>query len=153
MWFFELRARLQDLDRVRRSPYRPAASRNAVMKRPERRTHSITSYSRLKSFLHQGRQPEKNHASIDRRHGFVRGWNVTSASAYDGAQLRNVLDKNNTGSTVWADTAYRSKKNEAWLEKHGYFSDIHHKKPKGRPMSEAMARANGRRSEQLIVAC
>ena len=31
----------------------------------------------------------KNHASIDRRHGFIRGWNVTGASAYDGAQLRN----------------------------------------------------------------
>lgn len=89
----------------------------------------------------------KNHAAIDRRHGFIRGWNVTGASAYDGAQLRNVLDKNNTGSTVWADTAYRSKKNEAWLEKHGYRSDIHQKKPKGRPMSEAMARANGRRSK------
>lgn len=88
----------------------------------------------------------KNHAAIDRRHGFIRGWNVTSASAYDGAQLRNVLDKNNTGSTVWADTAYRSKKNEAWLEKNGYVCDIHHKKPKGRPMSEATTRANGRRS-------
>lgn len=89
----------------------------------------------------------KNHAAIDRRHGFIRGWNVTSASAYDGAQLRNVLDKTNTGSTVWADTAYRSKKNEAWLEKNGYFSDIHYKKPKGRPMSEATSRANGRRSK------
>lgn len=66
----------------------------------------------------------KNHASIDRRHGFIRGWNVTSASAYDAAQLRNVLDRGNTGSTVWADTAYRSKKNEAWLEKNGYVSDI-----------------------------
>jgi IS5 family transposase len=89
----------------------------------------------------------KNHASIDRRHGFIRGWAVTGASAYDGAQLRNVLDKSNTGSTVWADTAYRSKKNEAWLQKNGYVSDIHHKKPKGRPMSEAMSRANGRRSK------
>ena len=27
----------------------------------------------------------------------------------------------------------------------GYVSDIHHKKPKGRPMSEAPSRANGRR--------
>src|SRR5690606_12145284 len=88
----------------------------------------------------------KNHASIDRRQGFVRGWNVTSASAYDGAQLRNVLNRGNTGSTVWADTAYRSKTNEAWLEKNGYVSDIHHKMPKGRPMSEATSRANGRRS-------
>ncbi|MER8570212.1 transposase [Mesorhizobium sp. M0924] len=47
---------------------------------------------------------------------------------------------------VWADTAYHSKKNEAWLEKNGYVSDIHRKKPKGRPMSEATSRANGRRS-------
>ena len=89
----------------------------------------------------------KNHAAIDQRHGFIRGWSVTSAAAYDGAQLRNVLDRENTGSKVWADTAYRSKKNEAWLDKHGYVSDIHHKKPKGKPMSEAMSRSNGRRSK------
>lgn len=80
----------------------------------------------------------KNHASIDRRHGFIRGWNVTSASAYDGAQLRNVLTRGNT---------YRSKTNDEWLEKNGYVSDIHQKKPKGRPMSEATSRANGRRSK------
>ena len=89
----------------------------------------------------------KNHASIDQRHGFIRGWTVTHAAAYDGAQLRNVVRRPNTGSTVWADTAYRSKKNEAWLEKNGFISDIHHKKPKGRPMSEATVRANGRRSK------
>ena len=35
----------------------------------------------------------KNHAGIDRSHGFIRGWKVTSAAAYDGAQLRNVLDQ------------------------------------------------------------
>ena len=33
------------------------------------------------------------------------------------------------------DTAYRSKTNEAWLEKNGYRSDFHRKKPKGRPMA------------------
>ena len=33
------------------------------------------------------------------------------------------------------------------MEKNGYFSDIHHKKPKGRSMSERTARANGRRSK------
>ena len=88
----------------------------------------------------------KNHASIDRHHGFIRGWSVTHAAAYDGAQLKSVI-RPNTGSKVWADTAYRSKKNEAWLSKHGYVSDIHHKKPKGRPMSVRMSRANGRRSK------
>ena len=38
-------------------------------------------------------------------------------------------------------------KNEAWLQKNGYVSDIHHRKPKGRSMSERTARANGRRSK------
>jgi IS5 family transposase len=52
-----------------------------------------------------------------------------------------------TGSKVWADTAYRSKKNEAWLSKHGYVSEIHRKKPQGRPMSVRISRANGRRSK------
>jgi len=88
----------------------------------------------------------KNHAAIDRRHGFIRGWSVTSAAAWDGAQLRDVLGRGNTGSKVWADTAYRSKTNEAWLDRNGYVSDIHRKKPKGRPMSQRAARANGRRS-------
>ena len=58
----------------------------------------------------------KNHAGIDRAHGFIRGWTVTSASAHDGAQLRNVVAKDNTASTVWADSAYRSKTNEEWPE-------------------------------------
>ena len=74
-------------------------------------------------------------------------WTVTSASAHDGAQLRNVVAKNNTASTVWADSAYRSKTNEEWLEKNGLTSNIHQRKPKGKPMPEAMSRANGRRSK------
>lgn len=79
----------------------------------------------------------KNHASIDQRHGFIRGWTVTNAAAYDGSQLRNVVKRPNTGSKVWADTAYRSRKNEAGLDKKGFISDIHQKKPTGRPLSEA----------------
>lgn len=89
----------------------------------------------------------KNHAGIDRTHGFIRGWTVTNASAHDGAQLRNVVAKDNTASTVWADSAYRSKTNEEWLEKNGLTSHIHQRKPKGKPMPEAMSRANGRRSK------
>jgi IS5 family transposase len=86
----------------------------------------------------------KNHASIDRRHGFIRGWNVTSASAYDGAQLHsNVLNRGNTGTTVWADTAYRSKTNEEWLEKNGYVSDIHHPSANRAPGTPLLASEAG----------
>jgi transposase, IS5 family len=47
----------------------------------------------------------KNHVGIDRAHGLIRTWTATDASRHDGAQLPNLVDKNNTASDVWADTA------------------------------------------------
>ncbi len=89
----------------------------------------------------------KGHISIDREHGLIRKWKASDASRYDGAQLPDLMDKTNTASGVWADTGYRSKKNEKWLGKNGYVSHIHTKKPKGRPMSERATKANGKRSK------
>jgi hypothetical protein len=51
----------------------------------------------------------QNHVSIDRRFGFIRRWAATDAAAYEGRRLRQgLLNKSNTASGVWADTAYRS---------------------------------------------
>ena len=47
----------------------------------------------------------KNHVSIDRRHGLIRKWTASDAAAFDGARLADLLDKENTASDVWADTA------------------------------------------------
>ena len=57
----------------------------------------------------------KNHIGIDRAHGLIRTWTVTDASRHDGAQLPNSHRHANTASDVWADTAYRSAKNEKHL--------------------------------------
>ncbi len=89
----------------------------------------------------------KNHLGIDHRHGLIRTWAVTDAARYDGALLPVLLDKTNTASDVWADTAYRSQANEAHLADHGLRSRIHRKKPKGKPMPAHIARANGRKSK------
>jgi transposase, IS5 family len=89
----------------------------------------------------------KNHVSIDRHHGLIRKWTASNAAAFDGARLIDVLDKGNTANAVWADTAYRSQKNEEMLAKRGFVSRIHRKKPKGRPMPERMRIANGRKSK------
>jgi transposase, IS5 family len=88
----------------------------------------------------------KSHIGIDRAHGLIRTWDASAANAHDGARLPAVLGKNNTGSGVWADTAYRSKKNEAFLAKGMFTSHIHQKKPPRRPMPERIARANAKRS-------
>jgi IS5 family transposase len=90
----------------------------------------------------------KSHICIDRRHGIIRRGKTTDAAAHDGARLREgLIDTANTASGVWADTAYRSAANEAFLEKAGKASHIHHKKPRGRPMSSPVARANARKSK------
>ena len=85
----------------------------------------------------------QSHVSIDSRFGFIRRWAATDAAAYEGRRLRQgLLDKSNTASGVWADTAYRSAANETFLNKNGFVSHIHRKKPKGRAMSDTMRRAN-----------
>lgn len=90
----------------------------------------------------------KAHTSIDRRFGFIRRWDVTDASRHDGRMLRRgLLDKTNTGANVWADCAYRSKANEAFMDKHGFRSQVHRRKPKGRPMAANICRGNNARSK------
>ena len=89
----------------------------------------------------------KTHVSIDRKHGFVRRFTVTSAAAHDGAQLANVLDPANTASEVWADTAYLSKANEAYLARHGRRSKIHFRRQPGRDLTPSQRKANRARSK------
>ena len=89
----------------------------------------------------------KDHISIDKGHGFIREWEVTDASRYDGYELENLIDPDNTASDIWADTAYGSKANRKMLEKRGLKADIHTRKPKGKPMSERATKANSRRSK------
>jgi hypothetical protein len=68
----------------------------------------------------------KNHIGIDRAHGLIRTWDASAANAHDGARLPDLISKENTASGVWADTAYRSKKNEAFLARGMFTSNIHH---------------------------
>ena len=89
----------------------------------------------------------KNHVSIDRGFGLIRKWTATHAAAHDGARLEDVLDRTNTASDVWADTAYRSAKNEAMMARRGFISRIHRRKPQGRPMPERIRIANARKSK------
>lgn len=89
----------------------------------------------------------KSHVAIDRRFGFIRTFAVTDAARHEGTLLRELVTANNTAAAVWADTAYRSKANEAWLTAKGHVSRIHRKKPRGQPMSERMRRANAAKSK------
>lgn len=88
----------------------------------------------------------KSHIGADRHHRFIRKWAVTDAARFDGRELGGLLDPSNTASSVWADTAYRSAKNERRIAKAGLVSKVHFRKPPGKPMPEPKRRANAARS-------
>ncbi len=100
----------------------------------------------------------KSHIAIDRRYGFIREAAVTSASAADGRMLRHPATTDNTSSEVWAGepgsatgsnepaNTCRSQTNEKWLAAKMLTSRIHRRKPMGKPMPEATARANAKKS-------
>lgn len=88
----------------------------------------------------------KSHIAIDRRFGFIRNGAVTSASHPDGRMLPKLLTSENTSSEVWADSAYRSQKNEKWLDDKMMTSRIHRRKPNGKAMPVNIARGNAVKS-------
>lgn len=88
----------------------------------------------------------KSHISTDRRHGFIRRWSVSDAARHDGRELPTLLDRTNTAAPVWADTAYRSKKNERRIAAAGLVSKVHFRRAPGKPLPAAHQRANAARS-------
>ena len=79
--------------------------------------------------------------------GRARRGSPSAANADDGARLPDLISKHNTGSGVWADTAYRSKKNEASLAAGLFKSHIHQRRKPRRALPERIAKANTRRSK------
>ena len=107
----------------------------------------------------------KSHISIDRKFRLIRKWKTTDAAASNSARLREgLLDNTNTASSVWAepfrlpsmrsidgimaegDTAYRSKANEDFMEKQGFVSKVHRKKPHLKPMPRHIQKSNAGKS-------
>jgi hypothetical protein len=73
---------------------------------------------------------------IDRKHGLLLRYRVTHAAAHDKAA---VLDRDNTASGVWADTAYRSAANLALFERRDLRPQFRRKKPRGKKMRRHIA--------------
>ena len=89
----------------------------------------------------------KSHLNIDRRHGLIRGWTVTDAAAHDSRRLPALLDRENTASPVWADTAYRTRRNLETLQRRGLRERIQFRRPPRRRLSGPRARANAARAK------
>ena len=88
----------------------------------------------------------KNHVSVDRRHKLVRRYGVTAAAVHDSQLLGVLLDRGNTCSKVWADSAYRSGDAERRLKENGFITQVHRRGKRGKPLSKYQGQARARRS-------
>ncbi len=67
----------------------------------------------------------KNHINADEKTKFITKYSVTSASSHDSTEIKNIVDK--TDNRLHADSAYRSKKIEEYLESINCQSYVHEK--------------------------
>jgi transposase, IS5 family len=89
----------------------------------------------------------KNHINIDVRYGFVRKHSVSDASVHDSQQFCDVLDGENEGDQIWADSAYRSEALEAGLAELDYISQIHERGYRNHPLDEQHKETNRGKSK------
>lgn len=90
----------------------------------------------------------KLHANTDRRWGFIRRIEVTTASVNDTAVFEAILDDTNTGKDVYADRGYAKHARETELHVRGYRAHIQRKGTATQSISETQQRRNRRIAKQ-----
>lgn len=89
----------------------------------------------------------KNHVNVDRKHKLVRRYHVSDAALHDSQAVDQLLMQGNTGSGVWADSAYRSEETEAALQARKFKSHIQRKGQRGKPLTEQAKKSNRTKSK------
>ena len=93
----------------------------------------------------------KNHVNVDAEHKMIREFEVTAASVHDSQVFDELLDQskdeNGNKRAVFADSAYRSKEQEARLEVVGIESQVCEKGSRGHPLTEEQKAANHQKSK------
>ena len=109
------RVTLVDATLVESSRKRP----DAQAAREGRAPDADASYTRK---YHQSFYGYKAHVSSDGEHQLIRAALISTASAYDGAVLPQIASADT--EVIYADKAYDTKANQAWLRTHGIRNGI-----------------------------
>jgi len=92
----------------------------------------------------------KNHVSVDVKHKLIRSYEVTDASVHDSNVFESLLDPSNTNKDVFADSAYRSKRNSQILAAHGLRDKVHRTGYRYRKLTDWERQGNRTRSRTRV---
>ena len=86
----------------------------------------------------------KDHINADKKTKLITKYSVTSASPHDSTEIENIVDS--TDRELHADSAYRSKEIEQYLEKQNCKSNVHEKGYRGNPLTDIQKESNTQKS-------
>lgn len=95
----------------------------------------------------KGHYGYKNHLNIDSKHGFIRRSHSTPANVADNTCFDTILDTDNNGQYVYADSAYRNQEIKDTLAFWRYKNRINHRAYANKPLSAAKHASNHRWSK------
>jgi len=87
----------------------------------------------------------KNHAKIDGKSKLIDDYTVTDASVHDSQTMDELLNKEDRGQDIHADSAYVGQ--EEIVEKYKVVNKIHEKGYKNNPLTELQKKANTEKSK------
>ena len=88
----------------------------------------------------------KNHIKSDQKTKLIKKYVVTDASVHDSQPLEALLDENDEGQKLHADSAYTGAKQEDVISKNGMNNQVHEKGYRGKPLSEQQNKDNTEKS-------
>lgn len=86
----------------------------------------------------------KDHINADDKTKIITKYTVTSAAPHDSIEIENLIDT--TDKALHADSAYRSKEIEEFLEEKECISHIHEKGYRGKPLTQEQKENNTEKS-------
>jgi IS5 family transposase len=89
----------------------------------------------------------KNHTKVDSKSKLITGYVVTDASVHDSQALDKLLNKSDNGETLWADSAYTGKEQEATIAKNEMKNEVCEKGYRGNPLTEEQQLSNRTKSK------
>lgn len=88
----------------------------------------------------------KNHAKVDTKSKFINTFVVTSASVHDSQAMDGLLNQDDQGQELYADSAYIGEKQEETIAKHKMINKVHEKGFRENPLNEQQKKSNTEKS-------
>lgn len=89
----------------------------------------------------------KNHAKVDSKSKFINTYSVTDASVHDSKALNGLLDTNDEGQSLYADSAYTGEDQEKTISTFKMENKVHEKGYRNNPLTEEQKASNNGKSK------